>query len=141
PKARILFPGQNDFTPAQRLRLFHEIKNNNWDCIILTHDQFGKIPQSPETQKQIFETELDNVERDLETVKDLGGDISKKMLKGLEIRKNNLEGKLKAILKDIEEKKDAGINFRDMGIDHLFVDESHKFKNLTFTTRHNRVAG
>ena len=141
PKARILFPGQNDFTPAQRLRLFHEIKNNNWDCIILTHDQFGKIPQSPEIQKEIFQTELDNVERDLETVKDLGGDISKKMLKGLEIRKNNLEGKLKAVLKDIEEKKDAGIHFRDMGIDHLFVDESHKYKNLTFTTRHNRVAG
>lgn len=141
PKARILFPGQNDFAPAQRLRLFHEIKNNNWDCIILTHDQFGKIPQSPEIQKQIFQTELDNVERDLETVKDLGGNISKKMLKGLEIRKNNLEGKLKSILKDIEEKKDAGINFRDMNIDHLFVDESHKYKNLTFTTRHNRVAG
>ena len=141
PKARILFPAQNDFAPAQRLRLFHEIKNNNWDCIILTHDQFGKIPQSPEIQKQIFQTELDNVERDLDTVKDLGGDISKKMLKGLEIRKNNLEGKLKSVLKDIEEKKDAGINFRDMGIDHLFVDESHKYKNLTFTTRHNRVAG
>jgi N12 class adenine-specific DNA methylase len=141
PKARILFPGQNDFTPAQRLRLFHEIKNNNWDCIILTHDQFGKIPQSPEIQKEIFQTELDNIARDLETVKDLGGDISKKMLKGLEIRKNNLEGQLKTVLKNIEEKKDAGINFREMGIDHLFVDESHKYKNLTFTTRHNRVAG
>jgi N12 class adenine-specific DNA methylase len=141
PKARILFPGQKDFTPAQRLRLFHEIKNNNWDCIILTHDQFGKIPQSPEIQKEIFQTELDNVERDLETVKELGGEISKKMLKGLEIRKNNLEGKLKTVLKDIEEKKDVGINFREMGIDHLFVDESHKYKNLTFTTRHNRVAG
>lgn len=141
PKARILFPGQNDFTPAQRLRLFHEIKNNNWDCIILTHDQFGKIPQSPEIQQEIFQAELDNVERDLETVEDIGGDISKKMLKGLEIRKNNLEGKLKSILKDIEEKKDTGINFRDTGVDHLFVDESHKYKNLTFTTRHNRVAG
>ncbi len=92
-------------------------------------------------KKQIFQTELDNVERDLETVKDLGSGISKKMLKGLEIRKNNLEGKLKAVLKDIEEKKDSGINFRDMNIDHLFVDESHKYKNLTFTTRHNRVAG
>ena len=141
PKARILFPGQKDFTPAQRLRLFHEIKNNNWDCIILTHDQFGKIPQSPEIQKVIFQTELENVEHDLETLKELGGNISKKMLKGLEIRKNNLEGKLKTILRGIEEKKDTGINFRDMGIDHLFVDESHKFKNLTFTTRHNRVAG
>ncbi|TRX30643.1 DNA methylase [Flavobacterium sp. ZT3R18] len=141
PNARILAPAENDFTPAKRVRLFHEIKNNNWDCIILTHDQFGKIPQSPEIQKEILQNELDNVERDLETVKDLGGDISKKILKGLQIRKNNLDGKLKGLLKDIEEKKDSGINFKEMGIDHLFVDESHKFKNLTFTTRHDRVAG
>lgn len=141
PKARILCPGENDFTPAKRLRLFHEIQNNNWDCIILTHDQFGKIPQSPEIQREIFQTELDNVERDLDTARELGDNISKRMLKGLEIRKNNLEGKLKGLLQDIEEKKDTGINFREMGVDHLFVDEAHKYKNLTFTTRHNRVAG
>lgn len=141
PNARILAPGENDFTPSKRLRLFHEIKNNNWDCIILTHDQFGKIPQSPEIQREIFQTELDDVEHDLETLKDLGGEISKKMLKGLEVRKNNLQGKLKTVLYNIEQKKDTGINFKEMGIDHLFVDESHKFKNLTFTTRHNRVAG
>ncbi|TRW22008.1 DNA methylase, partial [Flavobacterium zepuense] len=141
PAAKILAPGQNDFTPSERVRLLHEIKNNNWDCIILTHDQFGKIPQSPEIQKAILQVELENIQRDLDTLRDLGGDISKKMLKGLEIRKNNLEGKLKELVKDVEEKKDQGINFKDMGIDHLFVDESHKFKNLTFTTRHNRVAG
>src|SRR6478609_11190060 len=63
------------------------------------------------------------------------------MLKCLEIRKNNLTIKLNSVLHDIEQKKDAGINFRDLGIDHLFVDEAHKFKNLTFTTRHDRVAG
>ncbi|MFT4152245.1 Eco57I restriction-modification methylase domain-containing protein [Parafilimonas sp.] len=141
PKARILFPSEEDFTPAKRLRLFHEIKNNNWDCIILTHDQFSKIPQSPEIQQKILQAELDNVELDLETLKDFGGEISKRMLKGLEIRKNNLQGNLKAVLKYIDEKKDSGISFRELGIDHLFVDESHKFKNLTFTTRHNRVAG
>lgn len=141
PDAQILAPGENDFTPAKRLRLFHEIKNNNWDCIILTHDQFGKIPQSPEIQREIFQNELDNVERDLHTLKDLGGDISKKMLKGLEVRKNNLQGKLKSILNDIAQKKDAGINFKELGVDHLFVDEAHKFKNLTLTTRHDRVAG
>lgn len=141
PTSRILAPGENDFTPARRLRLFHQIKNNNWDCIILTHDQFGKIPQSPEIQKQIFEAELENLEKDLFTLKNLGGDISKRMLRGLEIRKNNLGIKLKILLKEIEEKKDSGINFKDLGIDHLFVDESHKFKNLTFTTRHDRVAG
>ena len=141
PNARILAPGENDFTPAKRLRLFHEIKNNNWDCIILTHDQFGKIPQSPEIQKQIFQNELDNVERDLYTIKDMGGEVSRRMLKGLEIRKNNLGIKLSIVAKDIAEKKDAGINFKELGVDHLFVDESHKYKNLTFTTRHDRVAG
>lgn len=141
PNARILAPDENDFTPAKRLRLFHEIKNNNWDCIILTHDQFGKIPQSPEIQKQIFEAELDNVERDLHTLKEMGGEISRRMLKGLEIRKTNLGVKLQELKKSIEEKKDAGINFRELGIDHLFVDEAHKYKNLTYTTRHDRVAG
>lgn len=141
PNARILAPDENDFTPAKRLRLFHEIKNNNWDCIILTHDQFGKIPQSPEIQKQIFETELDSVERDLHTLKEMGGEISRRMLKGLEIRKTNLAVKLQELRKNIEEKKDAGINFRELGVDHLFVDEAHKYKNLTYTTRHDRVAG
>ncbi|MBN8788963.1 MAG: hypothetical protein J0I84_17910 [Terrimonas sp.] len=141
PTARILAPEENDYSPANRLRLFHEIKNNNWDCIILTHDQFGKIPQSPEIQQQIFQQELDNVERDLDTVKHLGGELSKKMLKGLEIRKKNLAANLKDIERRIEEKKDDGIDFKTMGVDHLFIDESHKFKNLTFTTRHNRVAG
>ncbi len=141
PNARLLAPGENDFSPAKRQQLFHQIKNNNWDCIILTHDQFGKIPQSPEIQKQIFQAELDNILQDLITLKDMGAEISRKMLKGLEIRRNNLEVKLDAILYAIENHKDTGINFEEMNVDHLFVDESHKFKNLTFTTRHSRVAG
>jgi len=141
PKAKVLAPGQDDFTPAKRKRIYHEIKNNDWDCIILTHDQFGKIPQSYDIQKQILGNELDNLEKDLDTLRDLGGSISKKMLKGLEIRSNNLSVKLRQIEAAIEAKKDAGISFRELGIDHLFVDESHKFKNLTFTTRHDRVAG
>lgn len=141
PNARILCPAEDDFTPAKRMRLFHEIRNNNWDCIIITHDQFGKIPQSPQIQQQILQQELDNVERDLETARDLGGEISKKMLKGLQIRKNNLAGKLGEIVKNIDAKKDTGLDFQQLGVDHLFIDEAHKFKNLTFTTRHNRVAG
>ena len=141
PDAKVLAPGENDFTPEKRQRLFHALKNNNWDCVILTHDQFGKIPQSAEIQREIFETELENVERDLQTLKELGSSISKKMLKGLEVRKNNLKVNLQEARHKIENKKDADISFRELNIDHLFVDESHKFKNLTFTTRHNRVAG
>jgi N12 class adenine-specific DNA methylase len=141
PLAKILAPGENDFTPVKRQALFHQIKNNNWDCIILTHDQFGKIPQSPEVQQEILEAELDNIQADLDTLKSLGGEVSRSILKGLELRKKNLEAKLEGVLYTLENKKDSGINFLEMNIDHLFVDESHKFKNLAFTTRHNRVAG
>nr|WP_294791027.1 helicase-related protein [uncultured Mucilaginibacter sp.] len=141
PHAKILAPGENDFTPVKRQAIFHQIKNNNWDCVLLTHDQFGKIPQSPEVQQQIMEAELDNIEADLDTLKSLGGEISRSILKGLEIRKKNLEAKLNGVLYALENKKDTGIDFQEMNVDHLFLDESHKFKNLTFTTRHNRVAG
>ncbi|WP_345952952.1 helicase-related protein [Mucilaginibacter sp. PAMB04168] len=141
PKAKILAPSEADFEPARRQRIFHEVKNNHWDCVIITHDQFSKIPQSPAIQKQILESELDNLTRDLETLQDLGGEVSRKMLKGLELRKSNLEAKLESVLHGIETRKDTGINFQEMNVDHLFIDESHKFKNLTFTTRHNRVAG
>jgi N12 class adenine-specific DNA methylase len=141
PEARILAPEENDFVPAKRMRLFHEIKNNNWDCIILTHDQFGKIPQSPEIQRVIFQQELDNTESDLHLLKSAGNEVSRRMLRGLEVRKTNLNVKLNSLLHDIDSKKDKGIDFKEMGVDHLFIDESHKFKNLTFTTRHDRVAG
>jgi N12 class adenine-specific DNA methylase len=141
PKAKILAPGENDFEPAKRKRIFHEIKNNNWDCIILTHDQFGKIPQDPEIQRQILEIELDNTELDLLALQGTGEEITKEKLKGLEIRKENLEAKLKSVMEAIAHRKDTGINFRETNIDHLFIDESHKFKNLTFTTRHTKVAG
>lgn len=141
PNARVLYPGKNDFTPKNRQRIFNDIKNNDWDCIILTHDQFGMIPQSLEIQQAIFEKELESVEENLEVLRAQGKDISKGMLKGVEKRKMNLEAKLKGIADDIAERKDDVVDFKRMGIDHLFVDESHKFKNLMFTTRHDRVAG
>ena len=144
PDARVLAPNENDFSPKNRQRLLYEIKNNNWDCIILTHEQFEKIEQSPEIQISILGQELDNVERDLEVLVDDGDDddeITKLKRKGLEIRKNNLEVKFKEAKERLDKKRDHGITFQETGADHLFVDESHKFKNLTFTTRHNRVAG
>ena len=70
-----------------------------------------------------------------------GKDISKAMLKGLEKRKQTLEVKLHEIQDSIAERKDDAVDFKMMGIDHLFVDESHQFKNLMFNTRHDRVSG
>lgn len=141
PHAKILYPGKEDFTPQKRLRIFGDIKNNDWDCIILTHDQFGMIPQSPEMQKEILQAELDNVEDSLAALKAQGKEISRGMLKGVIVRKENLEVKLKTLEHDIENRKDDVVDFKMMGIDHLLVDESHRFKNLMFNTRHERVAG
>lgn len=141
PHAKILYPGKKDFTPQKRLKIFGDIKNNDWDCIILTHDQFGMIPQSSELQKDILQAELDGVEQNLSVLRSQGKDISGAMLKGVEIRKKNLNVKLKTLEHDIENRKDDVVDFKMMGIDHLFVDESHKFKNLMFNTRHERVAG
>ena len=141
PNARILFADEKSFKAENRVALFNNIRNNDYDCVIMSHDQFGKIPQSPEMQQQILQAELDTVEENLKVLKDQGKDISRGMLKGLIKRKENLTAKIATIQHQMEEKKDDMVDFKQMGIDHIFVDESHQFKNLMFNTRHDRVAG
>ena len=141
PHARILYASEKDFSTKNRVSFFNNIKNNDYECVIMSHDQFGKIPQSPELQRQILQAELDTVEENLEVIRTQGKDVSRGMLKGLEKRKQNLEVKLQKIAYSIEQRTDDVVDFRMMGIDHLFVDESHQFKNLMFNTRHDRVAG
>ncbi|WP_442485978.1 helicase-related protein [Bacteroides pyogenes] len=141
PNAKVLYPGKNDFSKQNRQRIFNDIKNNDWDCIILTHEQFGMIPQALEIQEAILQKEMDSVEENLEVLRMQGADISRGMLKGLEKRKQTLEAKLQNIQDSIAERKDDAVDFKMMGIDHLFVDESHQFKNLMFNTRHDRVSG
>ena len=141
PNARVLYASEKDFAASGRVRFFNDIRNNDWDCIIMSHDQFGKIPQSPELQQRILQAELDTVEENLEVLRSQGKDVSRAMLKGLEKRKFNLTAKLEKVEHAIKSRTDDVVDFRQMGIDHIFVDESHQFKNLTFNTRHDRVAG
>ena len=141
PNARVLYASEKDFEAANRVRFFNDIRNNDWDCVIMSHDQFGKIPQSPELQQRILQAELDTVEENLEVLRSQGKDVSRAMLRGLEKRKFNLTAKLEKVEHAIKSRTDDVADFRQMGIDHIFVDESHQFKNLTFNTRHDRVAG
>ncbi len=141
PNARILFADEKSFKADNRVKFFNNIRNNDYDCVIMSHDQFGKIPQSPELQEQILQMELDTVEENLDVLEKQGKDISRGMLKGLIARKLNLAAKLEKIRYQIEHRTDDVVDFKQMGIDHIFVDESHQFKNLMFNTRHNRVAG
>lgn len=141
PNAKILYATEKDFSSGNRVKFFNNIKNNDWDCVIMSHDQFGKIPQPTDVQQEILQKELDSVEENLEVLKAQGKEISRAMLKGLEKRKINLLAKLEKVEHAIKTRTDDVVDFKQMGIDHLFIDESHQFKNLTFNTRHDRVAG
>ena len=141
PNAKILYATEKDFSPENRVKFFNNIKNNDWDCVIMSHDQFGKIPQPTDVQQEILQKELDSVEENLEVLRAQGKEVSRGMLKGLEKRKINLLAKLEKVEHAIKTRTDDVVDFKQMGIDHLFIDESHQFKNLTFNTRHDRVAG
>ena len=141
PNARVLYADEKSFKAENRVAFFNKMKNNDYDCIIMSHDQFGKIPQSPEMQQQILQAELDTVEENLNVIKEQGHDISRGMLKGLIKRKENLTAKIATIQYQMEQTKDSVVDFRQMGIDHIFIDESQNYKNLMFNTRHSRVAG
>lgn len=96
PNARVLYPGKEDFTPEKRVGIFHDIKNNNWDCIILTHDQFGKIPQSPEIQQKIYTQEIDSIEENLAIFEQQGNEVTGWIKKGLEKERKTLRPNLKS---------------------------------------------
>ncbi|MBX2956168.1 MAG: DEAD/DEAH box helicase family protein [Cyclobacteriaceae bacterium] len=140
PSAKVLAPDpQKDFTKQKRQRLFASIASNDWDAVIMTHDMFQAIPQSPRMKKETLEQELKNLEDDLKAVSE-DRSLSKRVLKGLEGRKQNLKVRLEIANAAIRRDENI-LDFEKMGFDHIFVDESQAFKNLHFTTRHQHVAG
>ena len=140
PNAKILAPDpQKDFTKQKRQRIFASIAANEWDAVIVTHDMFMAIPQSPQIKKEIMQQEMNNLEDDLRVVSG-NRSLSKRVLKGLESRKQNLS--VRIMMADAAIERDENIlDFDKMGFDHIFIDESQEFKNLHFTTRHQQVAG
>lgn len=126
---------------AKRNAFFKKIKNSSYDVVLMSHDTFKFIPQSPEIIHEIISEELANLERDLNIITEDRYNVSKRVLKGLEQRKENLNVTLQQLYFQIRNKQNETFNFAEMGFEHIMVDESHKFKNLMYTTRHDRVAG
>ena len=141
PNDKILYASERDYSPANRKAFFNKMKNNDYACVIMSHDQFGKIPQSLDIQRDITREEIYDVVEALEVLRASGGKVSKRMLSGLEKRKENLRVKMANTMEAIRKRTDDMVDFSQLGIDHIFVDESHQFKNLEFTTRHDNVAG
>lgn len=140
PNARILYPGKNDFTAVKRKQLFEQIANNDWDCVIMTHDQFKRIPQNSEVMKDIFRSELKDLEEATRLANE-SGDLNRDVMRGLEERKKSLINQLAKIEEKLQKQEQDVLDFQALGFDMIFVDEYHKWKNLGFTTHYKRVAG
>ena len=141
PKARVLYAKHADYSGKERENFFNRMKNNDWDVVIMSHDQFGFIPQSDEVQADVIREELDHLNESLSALYGSYDSVSSRLKRGLEKKKKNLEAKLQALQYAIRQRTDNVVDFKMMGIDHIFIDESHMFKNLGFTTRHKRVPG
>ncbi len=81
PNARILYADEKSFATANRLKFFRNMQNNDYDCIIMSHEQFGMIPQSRDLQEEILQTELDSVEENLKVLEEQGTRVTKDMRK------------------------------------------------------------
>lgn len=141
PKARVLYAKHADYAGKERENFFNRMKNNDWDVVIMSHDQFGFIPQSDEVQADVIREELNHLNESLSALYGSYDSVSSRLKRGLEKKKANLQSKLQDLQYSIRKRTDDVVDFKMMGIDHIFIDESHQFKNLGFTTRHDRVAG
>jgi N12 class adenine-specific DNA methylase len=128
PTANILVAGKDDFEASRRARLFSRIATGNWDAVIVTHASFEKISVSLKTRRDFIARQID--ER---------ADRGTRLVKELERVKKRLTVKFEAL--SAEQKKDNTLTFEELGIDRLFIDEAHKFKNLFYVTKMTRVAG
>ncbi len=136
PTANILVAGKEDFEASKRARLFSRIATGNWDGVIVTHSSFEKIPVSVETRRAFIDEQLYEIER---AIREQKGDRGTRIVKELERVKKRLTAKLESLSAD--HKKDNTLTFEELGIDRLFIDEAHKFKNLFYVTKMTRVAG
>jgi len=141
PDAKVLYPSKEELKNDSIDTFLAKIQNNNWDVIILSHEQFEKIPQSDEIKEKILREELDKLEEAISVVDGSNDKEMRQAYKQLETRKENLSVKIDSLNYNIDQHKGNTIDFRTMGIDHLFIDESHKYKNLSFVTKHTRAAG
>lgn len=139
PSANILASTKDDFKPKNRQRLMHRIATGDWDAVIVPMTSFERIPMSPARVKKFFDDQIDELEMMIRAQKESRGPDSKSITKQLEKSKTALEERLKKM--SANWKKDQGPYFDELGIDMLFVDESHAYKNLFFTTKMERVAG
>ena len=140
-----LYPGDNilvatkkDFEPANRKKFCARIAMGSYDAVIIGHSQFERIPLSEERQKKIIEEQIEELEAGIQQAK-LESDGSRFTVKQLEKTKKSLRRRLEKL--ENKEKKDDVVTFEELGVDRLYVDEAHYYKNAFLYTKMRNVAG
>lgn len=136
PSANILVTTKKDFEKANRQKFCARIATGGYDAVIIGHSQFEKIPVSQERQEQLLQDQIDEITEGIRELKSSNGELFS--IKAMERTKKGLEAKLKKLL---DSPKDDVVTFEELGIDRLFVDEAHSFKNLYYQTKMQNVAG
>ena len=140
PAARILAPTEKDFAANNRKKFMAQIALNDYDCVILSHDQYNMLPHTEEVECSVIDEQMAQLDNAIEFLygQEDKSQLTKKQIKGLEKRKNNLETKLTNLL---DRKIDREFTFEGLGVDYLFVDECQHFKSLPYVSTYDRVAG
>ena len=137
PAAKVLVATKKDFEKANRKRFIAKIATGDYDAVIMGHSQFEKIPISRERQKAMLEEQIHELIEGIEEIKHQNGE--RFTVKELERTRKSLERRLKDLNDDAG--KDQVITFEQLGVDMLFVDEAHSFKNCAIVTKMRNVAG
>ena len=137
PGANILAATKKDFEPANRKKFCSRIATGDYDAVIIGHTQFEKIPLSTERQAAMIERQITEIEMAIEAVKAEKGE--RYTIKQMEKTKKSLSARLSRL--NDTSRKDNVVTFEQLGVDRLFVDESHNYKNLFLYTKMRNVAG
>lgn len=136
PNANILVATKDDFKSSNRKMLMSKIATGNYDAVVIGHTQLKMLPLSPERQEAFLQSQIDDIVAGLAEMKAQDG--NKFTVKEMERTKKNLENQLEKLQSS---KKDNTVYFEELGIDKLFVDEAHEFKNLYCATKLQNVSG
>ena len=137
PSANILVATKKDFETKNRKKFCSRIATGEFDAVIIGHSQFERIPMSVERQKNLLEQQIEDITKGISQEKSRRGEYY--TIKQLEKTKRNLETRLEKLNK--QERKDDVVTFEELGVDKLFVDESHNYKNLFLYTKMRNVGG
>lgn len=137
PNANVLVATKKDFEPSNRKQFCSRIATGDYDAIVIGHSQFERVPLSPERQKAIIERQIDDITLALADAR--SEDSRSFTVKQMEKTKKTLEAKLQKL--NDQTRKDDVVTFEELGVDRLFVDESHFYKNMFLYTKMRNIAG